>query len=230
MPKANRDQWFCRHEGRSLNEYESLLGIDIGHRLGPEGFWIDLGTDTRAFAMGQLAQTQRASLLGVSNHEILAPPNVKSVICDIPKDVVHLQPFAGQARLVTDLFGPTSYANDPVAVLLSCVQLLDRNGEFRIVTECERLDFRVMDRLQHFLRRRLAVNLDTEVFQHKGRYTGTVGPHLRITLSPTQPFFPEIALMLDEARAEFGAPISGDGLWESGCGSVEIRQIRYSGI
>lgn len=228
VAKVDRDQWFGRHKGRQLHEYESLLGISIERRLGHEDFWIDLGTDPHASAMGQLAGTHKASFLGVSSLKVLAHPNVQTVTCEVPNEVARLQPFVGQATLITDVFGPTSYADDPIAVMLSCLPLLGQNGEFRIVTECERLDAQILHRLRPFLRQHLAVDFDPEVLQHEGKYTGTIDPHLRITLRLARSLQSESTAILSKARDYFGVPVPGKVLWTSDCGSAEIRQIEYS--
>lgn len=123
---------------RPLSRYEEMTDLPISDLLNPGDTWIDIGPGTNAQALGEMVE-KGIFLMGITPHKMEIPLGVNMSAGFVPDNKEFLDSHLLNSKLVTDVYAAFSYADDPLEVLVYETLLLKEGGQYRAVSEPERI-------------------------------------------------------------------------------------------
>ncbi len=196
-------------DDRELDIYGALTGLDIPAELSGGGLWVDVGAG-RGEAISAMAGRKGVQLVAVNAHQAYEAEGAENVYAMIPEDKVVARRYAGRARVVTDVYGAASYADDAVAALVYETHLLAGRGKLSVVTRPERFGTpETWKRIEAFFEsrgRRARFEL-VDYPSRDGRKHGSATKALRVTVSGRGRGGESLDEALAEARRLIGAPV-----------------------
>lgn len=220
---GDRHGFISWNDSRTTDQYNEHLALKIEDRMAQGGTWIDAGAG-RGSALRPFIGLPGARLVavnGTSQKGTYHVDGVENFNLMLPQDRQVHDHLRGSAGLVTDVYGPASYAADPLQVLLYEASLLAAGGLLAVSTELDRFSRTSWPRIASFLRdfsgqdaRFDVVKTDRGVIERS-----------RILVSGRGGF--ELSAAFEAAQRAIGLPRRGRLLWENGTGSAQIWRADY---
>jgi len=213
---------------RSLSRYKELTGIDIPAILKDGGTWVDIGPGETMNAMNPLVGQDRLSLYAIGPHIRDVPKGIKFELGLVPDDQNFLNSLRGKAKLVTDIYGALSYAQNPLRVLIYGAMLIHGNGLFVGFTELLRIgDLATWSRITNFFRSELNLGVSFQTVGVIGDASGIFSACLRVVVSGDVPTSENFFDVCARADAIVGRMSKAEALWVSEDGLATIWRTKY---
>ena len=84
--------------------------------------------------MSETTKNHNANLVGINAHPIEVLPGIQSVLAEIPHNSSIFETYRKKADILTDVYGASSYENDPIAALIYESCLLNAEGKAVIIS------------------------------------------------------------------------------------------------
>lgn len=222
--KKNIPSW---PEERSLARYKEFTLLDFNEILSNGDMWIDIGCRSGK-ALSQLSTLRKVKLVGVNAHKITVLPGIEPIYTVIPDDITLYKKYRKQARLVTDIHGAISYAENPLHALIYEALLLKPGGTAVLVTMEERFgEVTTWERITSFFKLKMQQNIVFEKFNYYSEHVALMIRSVRIIITGYCDERNNLDSLLVEARKYVGVMRKNILLLQAEDKSFEIWQVIY---